>query len=169
MPVKCGVVSIAVLTVIVTFILFVWYFFCFMNEYLHWWYALVSIIILIPLLIAASFCITWFTKDSRATRTLLYTSQILALVSTFLICIWNLIYFIAIYKKDTFYSGMGEIDKNFYAKQSKKIFIFTMLAESVILICLFAYFIAVVSRYNELMHGPDAKEEEGEGEKAEGK
>jgi len=65
-----------------------------------------------------------------------------------------LVYFVWIYKKDVFYSGMGEIDKNYYAKQSKKIFLFTMLAESVVLICLFAYFICVTSAYADLMHGP---------------
>jgi hypothetical protein len=61
---------------------------------------------------------------------------------------------------------MGDIEKNYYAKQSKKIFIFTMLAESVILICLFAYFLCVVSAYQELMHGP--QDDEAEGEKPEG-
>jgi len=35
-----------------------------------------------------------------------------------------------------------------------------MLAESVILITLFAYFTAVVSTYAELMHGPKDEEEE---------
>lgn len=49
-----------------------------------------------------------------------------------------------------------------------------MLAESVVLICLFAYFLCVVSAYQELMHGPQDDEEkkeeeenkEGEGETA---
>lgn len=61
---------------------------------------------------------------------------------------------------------MGEIEKNYYAKQSKKIFIFTMLAESVILIALFAYFICVVSAYMDLMHGPQDEEEEKPDEEA---
>lgn len=116
MPIKCGAVSIAVITVVVTIILFLWYFFCFLNEYLHWWYTMICVILLIPLLLASSFCVSWFTKDSRTTRSLLFTAMILGLVSTLCLCIWNLIYFVWIYKKDVFYSGMGDIDKNYYAK-----------------------------------------------------
>jgi hypothetical protein len=58
--------------------------------------------------------VSWFTKDSKATRSLLFTSQILALVSVLLLAIWNIIYFVGLYKKDLYYSGMGEISKNVY-------------------------------------------------------
>ena len=125
-----------------------------MNEYLHWWYALVAVFLLCPLLVAASFCVSWFTGDTRTTRTMLFTAQILALVSVLLVCVWNFIYFLAFYKKDIYYSGMGEIEKNYYAKQSKKIFLFVMLAETVVIGALFVYFISVTSTYAELMHGP---------------
>jgi len=72
-----------------------------------------------------------------------------------MLCVWNIVYFLALYKKDYFYAGMGEIEKNVYARQSKKVFLFTMLAESVILVCLFCYFICITSTYQELMHGKD--------------
>jgi len=169
MPIKCGVVAIGVLTLLVTFIMFIWYFFLFMNEYIHWWYTMVCCILLIPLLVASNFVITWFTKDTKITRALLFTSQILALISVLLVAIWNIVYFLALYKKDTFYSGMGDIDKNVYIKQSKKVFLFTMLAETVVLVCCFTYFICVASTYQELMHGEGAYKDEEKPEKAEDK
>lgn len=160
MPIKCGAVSIGVITLFVTTCLFLWYFFCFMNEYLHWWYTMICCFLLCPLLVGSSFVITWFTGDTKTTRTMLYTSQILALISILLLAIWNIIYFVAIYKKDFFYQGMGDIEKNYYAKQSKKVFLFTMIAESVILVCFHAYFICVTSTYAELMHGNGAYADE---------
>ena len=109
-----------------------------MNEYLHWWYTLVVLILLTPLLVSASFTISWFTKDSKATRTMFFTAQILALVSVLLVCIWNIIYFVAIYKKDLYYSGMGEISKNVYTTQSKKVFLFIMIV-FLITFCSFSF------------------------------
>ena len=155
-PIKCGANFAGVLTLILTVVLFVWYYFQFMNEYLHWWYALVTLILLIPLLISASFVVSWFTKDSKTTRTMFFTSQILALVAVLLVALWNIIYFVAIYKKDLYYSGMGEISKNVYTTQSKKVFLFIMIAESVVLAIFFCYSIWVASTYRELMHGNGA-------------
>jgi hypothetical protein len=93
-------------------------------------------------------------------RALLYTSQILALSSVFLLAVWNLIYFVWLYKKDKFYAGMGDIPSNVYTSQSKKNFLFTMLFESVILLCFFGYFLCVTAAYSEDMHGPEQPEEE---------
>merc|ERR1719498_140287 len=93
--------------------------------------------------------------DTRTTRTMLYTSQILALVSVLLLAIWNLIYFVYIYKKDKFFAGMGDIPSNVYTQQSKKNFLFTMLFETVILLCFFGYFLCVTAQYSSDMHGPE--------------
>lgn len=73
-PIKCGSICIGIFSVLVTVILFVWYFFLFLNEYLHWWYVLVCLILLCPLLVASNFIISWFTSDTRTTRALLLTS-----------------------------------------------------------------------------------------------
>merc|ERR1712216_1058581 len=89
----------------------------------------------------------------------LYTSQILALVSVFLLAVWNLIYFVFICKKDKFFAGMGDIPSNVYTQQSKKNFLFTMLAETVFLLCMFGYFLCVTAAYSEDMHGPEQPEE----------
>jgi len=83
-----------------------------------------------------------------------------------------LIYFVWIYKKDAFYAGMGDIPSNTYTKQSKKTFLFTMLAETVVILALWSYFLCVVSAYMDACHGPEQEEEEaaaGEGEGEEDK
>lgn len=157
-PIKCGVVAIGIFTVLITAILFTWYFFLFLNEYIHWWYVLVCLFLLCPILVGSSFVISWFTMDTRTTRTMLYTSQILALVSVFLLAGWNLIYFVFLYKKDKFYAGMGDIPSNVYTSQNKKNFLFVMLFESVILLCFFGYFLCVTAAYSTDMNGPEIAE-----------
>jgi len=57
---------------------------------------------------------------------------------------------------------MGDIPTNTYTKQSKKTFLFTMLAETVIILVLWSYFLCVVSAYMDACHGPE--EEEGAAE-----
>jgi hypothetical protein len=66
-----------------------------------------------------------------------------------------LIYFVFIYKKDKFYAGMGDIPSNVYTQQSKKNFLFTMLGETVFMLCMFGYFLCVTAAYSEDMHGPE--------------
>jgi hypothetical protein len=102
-PIKCGIVTIGLLTVMLTVILFVWYFFQFMNDYVHWWATLINLILLSPFLIACAFFVCFSTLDSLRTRALLPTACILILTSISLICIWQLCYFIWIYKRSDFY------------------------------------------------------------------
>jgi hypothetical protein len=54
---------------------------------------------------------------------------------------------------------MGDIPSNVYTQQNKKNFLFTMLAETVILLCFFGYFLCVTAAYSEDMHGPEEEEE----------
>jgi hypothetical protein len=75
-------------SVFITTILFIWNYFLFLNEYLHWWYTTVCLVTLLPLLVGANFVISWFIKDTRTTRVLLWTSQLLALISVSLLCAW---------------------------------------------------------------------------------
>lgn len=57
---------------------------------------------------------------------------------------------------------MGEISKNVYTSQSKKVFLFIMIAESIVMIAFFCYSIWVTSTYRELMHGKGAFNDEEE-------
>lgn len=54
---------------------------------------------------------------------------------------------------------MGDIPSNVYTQQNKKNFLFTMLAETVILLVFFGYFLCVTAAYSEDMHGPEQAEE----------
>ena len=61
---------------------------------------------------------------------------------------------------------MGVIEENQYARQSKKVFLFTMIAETIILIITHAYFSCIASTYGELMHGKGAYADEEKDKKA---
>lgn len=159
-PVKCGIVTIGFLTFCFTIILFVWYFFEFMNDYVHWWSTMINLILLCPFLVSCAFFICFSTRDSLMTRGLLPTACILCLCSIVCIMLWQVIYFVFIYKRDAFYQGYGKPDENPYQKQSKKNFLFTLLAESGVLIALYAYFLCVTWAYKTAMRSDKEKEKE---------
>jgi len=159
-PIKCGIVVIGGFTYFVTLVLLIWNFFLFMNDYIHWWFTFVVLLLYIPLIIGAAFFVSFFTKDTKTTRALIRTACILILVSLVLVVIWYLVYFIWIYKKDGFYQGMGDPKDNVYTKNNKKTFLFTFLGETVLLIVLYSYFLCVTANYAEAMHGPPKEEEE---------
>lgn len=54
---------------------------------------------------------------------------------------------------------MGDIPTNVYTQQNKKNFLFTMLAETVVMMVFFGYFLCVTATYSEDMHGPEQEEE----------
>jgi hypothetical protein len=62
-PIKCGLITIGICTLLVTFALFVEVFYCLLNEYIHWWYVPVAILCLCPLIVGSVFVIRFFTKD----------------------------------------------------------------------------------------------------------
>lgn len=115
-----------------------------------------TLLFLIPLLVAANFFVVFISGDTVKTRKLLVTSVILTIVSLGVVAVWNLIYYLWLYKKDAFYSGTGPIDQNVYLKQNKRTFIFTMLIETVFLCVVYSYFMCVCSRYEDCMKGPPA-------------
>lgn len=79
----------------------------------------------------------------------------MSIISVFLWAVWQLIFYLAIYKRDVVYSGMGAAnDDSNYTKLGKKQFIFTFLAEAFVIIGFLAYFVAVTSEYVNLMNAP---------------
>merc|ERR1711981_1478965 len=179
-PIKCGVVTIGIFTFLLTLVLVCWNFFLFLNDYIHWWFTFIVLLLYIPLILGAAFYVCWFTEDKKSTRTMIMTSCILIIVSLVLVVSWYLIYFIWIYKKDGFYQGMGDPKDNVYTKSNKKTFLFTFLGETVGLLALYSYFLCVTTSYKIAMHGPEeeakpesekksskkseSKKDEGEGE-----
>merc|ERR1711965_521782 len=154
-PIKCGVVTIGIFTFILTLVLVIWNFFLFLNDYIHWWFTFIVLLLYIPLILGAAFFVCWFTEDIKSTRTMIMTSCILIIVSLVLVVSWYLIYFIWIYKRDGFYQGLGDPKENVYTKSNKKTFLFTFLGETVGLLALYSYFLCVVTSYKIAMHGPD--------------
>jgi len=83
----------------------------------------------------------------------------MSIISVFLWAVWQLIFYLAIYKRDTVYSGFGAAnDDSNYTRMGKKQYIFTFLAEAFVIMGFLAYFVAVSSEYVNLMNAPHEAE-----------
>lgn len=69
-----------------------------MNEYVDWWYVLIGMVLLLPLLIACTFFVVFFGKETNTTRTTLFVACQLVMISVTLLAIWNVCYYYFIYK-----------------------------------------------------------------------
>jgi len=111
------------------------------------------LILLAPIAIAASFMVYFFAKDSRKTRVKLFSAIILSTISIGLWAVWNLIFFLGIYKRDIVYSGMGPAnDESNYHATPKRTYLFTILAEATFMLIWLAYFTCVSNEYCDLMN-----------------
>jgi len=148
LPIKCGVLMIGIFTFVLACILITYNFFFILNEYVAWYFPVVVLVLLIPLVISVFFFVVFFTKDTISTRGKLGPACQLALISIALAAIWTLCYFIFLYKKDAVYTGAGDPEyQQGYKKTSKKVYVFTILGESIVLVSLYAYFICICETY----------------------
>merc|ERR1711907_395241 len=162
-PIKCGVITIGIFTVLLTIYLVTMNFFLILNEYIHWYFPVVILVLLVPLCIGSSFFVVFFTQDTAASRGKLFTACMFGIISTALIAVWIVCYYVFIYKNDTVFTGQGDPQTNAYSKMSKKFYLFVVLAETTALCIAYSYFICVTNRYAQKMKGADegeAKEEE---------
>jgi len=74
----------------------------------------------------------------------------MVIVSTSLVAVWAVIYFVWIYKRDTVYYGWGKKEED-YIQYQKKYYIFRELLYAVIVITAYAYFLCVCLRYSDLL------------------
>ena len=162
-PIKFGVQFIGGLTMLLTFYYISWNFFLILNDQVAWWFPVVTIVLLVPLYIASGFFVNWFIKDTLGSRGKLTAAIILSLVSIFLVALWNVIYYTAIYKKEDVYIGYG-VSEEKYQKFQKKYYLFKVLLESAILLALYAYFQCVIQTYKDALRlaKPEKMEEEKE-------
>jgi len=160
-PIKFGVQFIGGLTMVLTFYYISWNFFLILNDQVSWWFPVVTISLLIPLYLASAFFVNWFIKDDLASRSKLTAAIILSLVSIFLVALWNVIYYTAIYKRDEVFIGYG-VSEDKYQKFQKKYYLFKVLLESAILLALYAYFQCVIQTYKDALRKrkPEKEEEE---------
>merc|ERR1711907_273753 len=129
-PIKCGVITIGIFTVLLTIYLVTMNFFLILNEYIHWYFPVVILVLLAPLCIGSSFFVVFFTKDTAASRGKLFTACMFGIISTALIAVWIVCYYVFIYKNDTVFTGQGDPQTNAYSKMSKKFYLFVVLAET---------------------------------------
>merc|ERR1712083_331948 len=126
--------------------------------YVHWYYPVVILVLLVPLIIASNFFVVFFTKDTANSRGRLYTSCIFGIISSALVAVWIVCYYVFIYKNDTVFTGQGDPQTNAYSKMSKKFYLFVVLAETTALCVSYSYFICVTNRYAQKMKGADEGE-----------
>ena len=67
-PIKCGVLCIGIFTLVFTCILCTYNIFFILNDYVAWYFPVVVLVLLIPLVIATFFFVVFFTKDSVSSR-----------------------------------------------------------------------------------------------------
>merc|ERR1719515_35797 len=109
--------------------------------------------------LASAFYVNWFIEDTLASRAKLTASMILVLVSIFLVALWNVIYYTAIYKRDEVFIGYG-VSEEKYQKFQKKYYLFKVLLEAAILLALYAYFMCVITSYKGLLRREKKKDDE---------
>jgi len=88
LPIRCGIMFIAIQIFALSVILIAVTFFQLLNEYLPWWFVFITLLLLIPLALAASFMIYFFAKDTRKTRGKVFGAIILSIISVSLWAIW---------------------------------------------------------------------------------
>jgi len=59
-PIKCGIVATGILTLLLILSSFIEIFYFILNDYIHWWFVLVAVLLLIPAIIGACFLVTFF-------------------------------------------------------------------------------------------------------------
>ena len=167
LPIKCGIVGIGIFTLCLAAWQISYNFFLILNDLVVWWYPVVTLSLLIPLYIAANFFVVWFTKDQLSTRSKLIAACILIIVALSLVAVWNVVYFVWLYKGDTVYIGWGGPGE--YKKFQKKFYIFVCLFDTAILLVFYSYFLCVVSNYKNALRRELKPEEKEERKKAKAK
>lgn len=162
-PIRCGVVLIGLLTIALLLFLFVDVGYGLLNEYVHWSWVLVGVLLLVPLIVAVSFFIVFFSRETKASRGRLFVACQLAIISVSLLAIWNTVYYYYFYKQEFVLTGTSDVG---YVKLTKKQFIVTQLYLMTIVDFLYAYFICVTRSYSNRMNKKDKASEAPKDEEA---
>ena len=131
--------------------------YCLLNEYVEWWYVAVALVIWVPLFIAVTFFIVFFTNDNEDSRAILNYGCLLVIISVSVFAAWNTIYFNLWYKNDSVYTGTADSG---YFKQTKRQFIVWSLFSAFAIDAAYAYFICVTRSYSNRRNKNSEKKEE---------
>ena len=161
-PIKCGIVTTGILTLLLILSSFIEIFYFILNDYIHWWFVLVAVLLLIPAIIGACFLVTFFNSDNHSNRGKVRTAYIFVIISYSTIAIWNIIYFNAWYKAAEVVAG-GE--QTGYYRLTKKQYLFWSLFITCIIDAVYAYFICVIAHYRNALRGDEEVENKAEAER----
>jgi len=137
-------------------------FFLILNDYFAWYYPVINLVLYIPIIIACSFFVVFFTRDRDSTRGKLMTACMFVIIAVVIKTIWSFIYFYYFYKQDVVYLGYNDPAEHRYIHFTKKYYIFLEILYALIIVTFFAYFMCVVVRYRTLMK-PEGKEDSEDG------
>lgn len=116
-----------------------------MNETFDWWYVLVAVILLVPFFIGCCFNIVYFAEDSNDSRSRLYVSCTLVIISVLTLAVWNCFYIVFLYKYPNIQTEVGPI-------VTKKAFVIWSLYLATCIAFIWAYFLCMCKDYyNALM------------------
>lgn len=136
-------------------------FFLILNDYFAWYYPVIILVLYVPIIIACSFFIVFFTRDKNSTRGKLVTACMFVIIAVVTKTIFTFIYIYYFYKQDVVYLGYNDPAEHKYIHFTKKYYIFLEILYAIIIVTFFAYFMCVVERYYDLMK-PEEKETKSE-------
>ena len=158
-PIKCGIVSTGILTVALIVSSFTEIFYFILNDFIHWWYVLVCVLLLVPAIIGACFIVKFFNRDDHGTRGLVRTAYIQVIISYTLIAIWQIIYFNCWYKSGEVIAGSEQTG---YYRLTKKQYLFWSLFTTCVIDSFYAYFICIIAHYRNALKDDEEKEKKDE-------
>merc|ERR1711998_474660 len=154
-PIRCGVLFIGCFILAITLFVFLEIFYDLLNDDIHWWYVLVGVVLASTLVIASSFTVVFFTKDTDSSRSNMRVACILVIIGVSLVAIWATVYFVFLYKKDSVTTGNDGVG---FVKATRKQEVVITLYIACCIDALFAYFLCVIGQYIEALR-PDEEEE----------
>merc|ERR1712167_337430 len=155
--IRCGILFIGCFILAITLFVFLEIFYELLNDDIHWWYVLVGVILASTLVIASSFTIVFFTKDTESSRGNLRVACILTIIGVSLVAVWSTIYFVFLYKKDNVTTGNDGVG---FIKATRKQEVVITLYVACCIDALFAYFLCVVGQYIDAMKEPEEEKME---------
>jgi hypothetical protein len=156
-PIKCGVVTIGILTIALFFAIFIEIFYLLLNDQFAWWYVLVAVILLAPFFIGCCFFISYYAEDTDDSRSRLFVSCQFVIYSSCLVGIWNLIYLLCWYKAENV--SIGSPDQGYYTQTKKSYIVWSMYLATAISFT-WAYFLCVCRNYSQALKSEEKKAEE---------
>ena len=90
--------AIGALTILLFLSRFLTIIFDFGNIYFDWWFNFVNLLLLIPIVVALVFYISFWLEDTKESRQKLWIGLLCVVGALLLLCLWAIIYVSAVYK-----------------------------------------------------------------------